>query len=218
MEMQRVDTQRAYEQIRKRIATLELAPGSAVNEQQLAVELNMGLSPIRKALELLAHDKLVEIRPRHGAYVADVSLPDLEQLSEMRTALEGLSARLAAERATADDIIVLESLRREQATATTDDVHRLFDVDHKFHQAIAHAANNKYLADSLEQLFGLSQRLWYLALPSIGFLPPAVEKHLALVSAIEKGDGDEAEEIMREHVAEFYAQVRTLLETQEGTE
>ncbi|MGD8737539.1 MAG: FCD domain-containing protein, partial [Anaerolineae bacterium] len=75
--------------------------------------------------------------------------------------------------------------------------------------------HNKYLADSLERLFGLSQRLWYLALPQLGFLPSAVETHLDLVQAIEEGDQDKAERIMREHVGEFYAQVREILATAE---
>lgn len=212
MELERVDTKRAYEQIRERITTLELAPGSPVNEQKLAEELGMGLAPVREALKLLAHDSLVVITPRHGLYVADVDIPDLEQLSEMRLALEGLSARLAAKRATPDDLVILEALRQEQAATPPADSKRLFDVDHKFHQAVARASHNKYLADSLERLFGLSQRLWYLALPKLGFLPGAVEKHLSLVQAIQNGDGDEAEQIMRAHVVEFYAQVREILE------
>jgi DNA-binding GntR family transcriptional regulator len=212
MELERIDTKRAYELLRERITTLELAPGSVINEQQLAEELDMGLVPVREALKLLVHDSLVVITPRHGLYVADVNVPDLEQLSEMRLALEGLSARLAAQRATPDDVIVLEALRQEQAQTLPEDSKRLFDVDHKFHQAIAQAAHNKYLADSLERLFGLSQRLWYLALPKLGFLSGAVEKHLEMVEAIKAGDGDGAEQIMREHVGEFYAQVREILQ------
>jgi DNA-binding GntR family transcriptional regulator len=206
-----VDTKRAYERIRERITALELPPGSPINEQQLADDLDMGLVPVREALKLLAHDNLVVITPRHGLYVADVNVPDLEQLSEMRLTLEGLSARLAAQRATDDDIVVLEALRLEQASTPAEDSRRLFDLDHKFHQAIAQAAHNKYLADSLERLFGLSQRLWYLALPDLGFLPSAVEIHLQLVEAIECKDADRAEQIMRKHVAEFYAQVRETL-------
>jgi DNA-binding GntR family transcriptional regulator len=231
MEMERVDTKRAYELVRELITTLELAPGAPINEQRLAKDLEMGLVPVREALKLLAHENLVVITPRHGLYVSDVNIPDLEQLSEMRLAMEGLSARLAAERATPDDIVVLEALRQEQATAAADQAaaeaeeappdraqpavessRRLFDIDHKFHQAVAQAAHNKYLADSLERLFGLSQRLWYLALPGIRFLPSAVEMHLALVEAIEAGDAEKAEEIMREHVGEFYAQVREILQ------
>ena len=211
MELERVDTKRAYERIRERITTLELAPGSVINEQALAEGLDMGLAPVREALKLLAHENLVVITPRHGLYVADVNVPDLEQLSEMRLTLEGLSARLAAQRATEDDIVILEALRQEQAGTPAEDSRRLFDIDHKFHQAVARAAHNKYLADSLERLFGLSQRLWYLALPKLGFLPGSVEKHLDLVEAIKNSDGDEAERIMRDHVAEFYAQVREVL-------
>jgi DNA-binding GntR family transcriptional regulator len=215
MELERVDTKRAYELIRERITTLELEPGSVINEQALAEGLDMGLAPVREALKLLAHDSLVVITPRHGLYVADVNVPDLEQLSEMRLALEGLSARLAAQRATEDDIVILEALRQEQAGTPVEDRRRLFDIDHKFHQAIARAAHNKYLADSLERLFGLSQRLWYLALPQLGFLSSAVEIHLELVEAIESKDGERAETIMRKHVAEFYTQVREILEENE---
>jgi DNA-binding GntR family transcriptional regulator len=218
MELERVDTKRAYQRIREQITTLELAPGSVINDQQLARNLDMGLAPVREALKLLAHENLVVITPRHGLYVADVNVPDLEQLSEMRLALEGLSARLAAQRANDDDNAVLEALRQEQASTPAEDSRRLFDVDHKFHQAVAQAAHNKYLAASLERLFGLSQRLWYLALPSLGFLPSSVEKHLELVEAIKTRDGDQAECIMREHVKEFYAQVRKILQAEADVE
>ena len=84
MELVRVDTQHAYERIRQWLTTLVLAPGSPIDEQQLAEELDMGPVPVREALKLLAHEKLVVITPRHGLYVADVNVPDLEQLSEMR--------------------------------------------------------------------------------------------------------------------------------------
>ncbi len=211
MELERIDTKRAYDLIRERITTLELDPGSVINEQALAEGLDMGLVPVREALKLLAHDNLVVITPRHGLYVADVNVPDLEQISELRLTLEGLSARLAAQRATEDDIIILEALRQEQASTPSEDRRRLFDIDHKFHQAVSRAAHNKYMADSLERLFGLSQRLWYLALPKLGFLPGSVEQHLDLVKAIKDGDGDEAERIMRAHVGQFYAQVREVL-------
>jgi DNA-binding GntR family transcriptional regulator len=211
MELERLDTKRAYDLIRSRIITLDLEPGSLIDEGQLAHDLGMGLVPVREALKLLVHDSLVVVTPRYGLYVSGVNVPDLEQLSEMRLALEGLSARLAARRATADDIVVLEALRREHANTSAEDSKRLFDLDHKFHEAISAAAHNKYLADSLERLFGLSQRLWYLALPSLGFLSGAVGRHLELVEAIKAGDGDRSERIMREHVSEFYAQVRNIL-------
>jgi DNA-binding GntR family transcriptional regulator len=211
MELVRVDTQRAYELIREKITTLELGPGTSINEQQLAEDLDMGPVPVREALKLLAHDDLVVITPRHGLYVADVDVPDLEEISEMRLSLESLCAQLAAQRATPDDLVVLEALSQEQSAIPPADSRRLFEFDHRFHQAIARAAHNKYLARTLDHLFGLSQRLWYLALPHIEFLPGAVEKHLDLVEAIKDRDAARAEQIMSGHVQDFYSKVREVL-------
>lgn len=214
MKWVQVDTQRAYGQIREKIITLQLAPGAMINEPKLADAIDMGASPVREALKLLAHDDLVVITSRHGLYVADINIPDLEQLSEMRLSLESLCARLAAQRADTDDVAVLDALRQEQAAISPEDGHRLLDLDHKFHQALVAAAKNKYLARTLEHFFGLSQRLWYMALPYLDFLPRAVAEHIDLVAAIKKKDAAGAEQIMHAHVKGFYDSVRKVLETQ----
>ena len=206
--MERIDTTRAYELIREKITTLALAPGAPIAAQALAEELEMALVPVQEALKLLAHEELVTITRRHGLYVSDVNVEDLDALSETRLPLEALCARLAAERATADDLVVLEALCAE--TPTGSDGKELFALDHRFHQAIAAAAHNRYLARTLEQFFGLSQRLWFLALPHLDFLPTAVEEHVAIVEAIKAGRGDEAERLMHEHVRTFYDNVRNV--------
>jgi len=211
MELVDVDTQHAYDRIREAIITLELGPGTLVNEQELAENLRMGAVPVREALKLLAHDELIVITPRHGLYVADISLPDLEQISEVRFTLEPLCAGLAAQRATADDLMVLEALRKEQAATAPGDSRRLLDVDHKFHQAIVRAAKNKYLIRILEHFFGLSQRLWYMALPRLDMLPTSVAEHLSMVEAIKHRDEERARRIMHDHVKAFYDQVRDIL-------
>lgn len=219
MELVGVDTQRAYDLIREKITTLQLAPGQAINDQALAEELEMSLAAIQEALKLLAHDGLVVITPRHGLYVADVNLPDLEQISETRLPLETLCARLAAQRATPDDIAVLEALTaalHEHVDSGSTESRRLFDLDHKFHQALAKAAHNKYLARTLDSFFGLSQRLWFLALPHLGFLPASVEEHLELLEAIKANDSDRAAQIMYDHVADFYNKVRQVLQEAES--
>ena len=76
-----------------------MPPGAPINDQQLAKELDMALTPVQEALKLLAHDGLVEL-PADGIYVAGHDRADLEQLSELRLLLEGFCARQAAERAT----------------------------------------------------------------------------------------------------------------------
>jgi DNA-binding GntR family transcriptional regulator len=218
MELVRVDAQRAYDLIWEKITTLELAPGAPINEQELAESLDMGSVPVREALKWLAHENLVEVTERHGIYVADVNVQDLQQLSEMRLSLESLSARLAAQRVEPDDLVVLEALRKEQEALTAEKSRDLFDLDHKFHQAVAKAAHNRYLAQTLDRLFGLSRRLWYLVLPHLETLSSSVEMHVNLVAAVESGDADRAESIMHEHVKEFYDEVREILEAEEQRE
>jgi DNA-binding GntR family transcriptional regulator len=211
MELVRVDTQKAYDRLHEMITTLEIPPGEPIDEGRLSRELDMGLTPIREALKLLAHDNLIEVSPHGGIFAARVDVPELDQISELRRLLEAFSARLAAQRATQDDLVILEALRQEQATIPPDDQERWFDLDHRFHQAIARAAHNKYLAQTLDHFFGLSQRLWYLALPKIGFLPRAVEVHLELVDAIREGDAGKAEALMSTHVQDFYTKVQEIL-------
>lgn len=215
MELVRVDTQKAYEAIREKITQLELAPGALIDANRLAQELETGLNPVQEALKLLAHEDLVRISPRHGIYVSEVNVEDLQQISEARLALETLAARLAAQRATPDDVAVLRALCQEQTSVSAGDARRLFALDHRFHQAIARAAHNRYLARTLEHFFGLSQRLWYLVLPHLDFLPAAVEEHLQLVQAIEEGRAEEAEKIMGAHVQDFYVKVHDVLDDRE---
>ena len=83
MEFNRVDTERAYHLIREKIITLDLAPGSPVDIDQLVEELQTAPSAVPEALRLLAHEGLVALPP-DGIFVGEVSLPDLRQLSELR--------------------------------------------------------------------------------------------------------------------------------------
>ena len=139
-------------------------------------------------------------------------MPDLEKISDIRLLLEPYCARQAALNAAPDDLLVLDVLCQEQAEISEDKPQKLFEVDHKFHQAVARAADNEYLAEILEQFYGLSQRLWFMALPHLGFLPAAVETHLDMVEAIRTKDGNRAEEIMREHIQDFYDKVLNILD------
>jgi DNA-binding GntR family transcriptional regulator len=210
----RVDTQYAYNCIREKISTLVLKPGSPINEGELAEELEIGLTPVREALKLLYHDHLIDAPPR-GLFVTEIEISDLEQISEIRTLLEPFCAQKAATRATPDDFLVLEALCKEQIQMKPNQYKEYFELDHKFHQSIARAAGNKFLANILDDFYGLSQRIWFLALPSLEFLPAAVSAHIEIVNAIKNKDGDRAEEIMRDHITAFYERIINILEESE---
>lgn len=206
MELVRVDTKRAYQRIREMIITLSLEPGQSLDEGKLAKELEIGQTPVREALRLLIHEHFVEAPPR-GLYVSDINIDDLKKISDVRLSMERLSARQAAQNATEDDFIVLNALCQEHPQ----EIRQLLELDHKFHQAIAQSAHNKYLADALEHFFGLSQRMWYLVLPQLDFLPGAVEAHVEMTEAIKSQDMEKAEALMGTHIEEFYNKISTIL-------
>ena len=97
----------AYTQIRSMIISCELPPGSVISESDLMQSLQMGRTPIREALRNLANEKLIEVYPRRGMFVAGVDVKDLTAISEVRGNLEILAAGYAAERATAADKSVI---------------------------------------------------------------------------------------------------------------
>jgi len=99
----RSQSEDAYFKIRDRILCLDMAPGSVVNEARLRAELAIGRTPIREALQRLAHEKLVRSVPHRGTFVTDVNITDLARITEVRVVLEGHAARLAAERCSVAD-------------------------------------------------------------------------------------------------------------------
>ncbi len=189
---------------------MEYQPGSFINPQEVTSDLDLGHHATREALKLLVHDNLLEVKSE-GLYVRDIDMDDLKLISEIRVLLEGYSARFAARRATPDDLLIIETLIQEQSDIPEDDQQQWFEIDHKLHQAIARAAHNHYLAQSLEDFFTQSQRLWNLVLPEIDFLASAVHEHKELFDALRSGNEDEAEMIMQEHVKSFYARIQDIL-------
>src|SRR5688572_32761974 len=94
----RLFADRAYFELRDRIVTLRLPPGTALIEDALMRELGIGRTPLREAVKRLALENLVEIRPRRGTYVTDVNVADIVHITEVRAELEGQAAQLAAMR------------------------------------------------------------------------------------------------------------------------
>lgn len=196
----------AYAGIRQRIVSLALPPGSAVNEAALAAELGVGLAPVRSALRRLAWENLVVILPRRGTLVAELDAADLQEIFELRVELEGLAARLAAERADAELRESLEAVVERTRGALASGAHlALIELDREMHSAIAEAAGNTLLAAQLDWLYGHVLRLWSVALDRIGALGASVAEHEAVVDAIVHGDGAEAHARMQAHVRRFQA-------------
>lgn len=202
----------AYYRIRELIVTLELAPGAIVSERDLMRQLGLGRTPVREALRTLARERLVEVYPRRGIFVASVDVGDLADLSEIRAQLEPFAARLAAERSTAADRVTTEGLLAELGqTADERDERRLIELDQRIHRHVYRAAHNPFVEATLEECYVLTLRIWFLALDRVARLDQAVHEHRALLEAIRDGDGDRAAEAMHAHVQSFEAAIRAVL-------
>ncbi|HEV8596651.1 MAG TPA: GntR family transcriptional regulator [Candidatus Dormibacteraeota bacterium] len=207
----RSQSEEAYRRLLERIVSLEMRPGSVVDEARLREELRIGRTPIREALQRLARENLVRSVPHRGTFVTDVNITDLARITEVRVVLEAHAARLAAEKLTSQDRQqieeLLELLRRGYVAGQRD----LMQLDQQVHRLVYRSTHNPLLEATLERFFNLSLRLWYLVLDREVRLREAVDEHVELLQAICAGDGARAEEIMRCHVSGFEREIRKVL-------
>ena len=207
----RSQSQDAYLRIREKIVSLDLTPGSVVQEAQLRKELAIGRTPIREALQRLADEKLVRSVPHRGTFVTDVNISDLAWITEVRVVLEAHAARLAAERTTAADREAMAKLLQVLEAGGPTDQRELMRLDRQVHAQVYRAARNHFLESTLERYFSLSLRLWFLVLDREVRLHDAVDEHVELLRALLAGDGAGAEAIMRRHVIGFEREIRRVL-------
>jgi DNA-binding GntR family transcriptional regulator len=203
--------ERAYLLIRDRIITLKLAPGSVIEEAWLRSELELGRTPIREALQRLAHENLVSFVPHRGTFVTDINLTDLRRLTEIRVVMEPYATRLATERAGEADRTAIADLVNELDAVDEDDTPTLMQLDQRIHRQVYQATHNAFLQSMLEEALNLSLRIWFLGLQRGVALTGAVEEHRRLLTGIRSGNSATAEQAMVEHVVGFEQAIHRVL-------
>jgi DNA-binding GntR family transcriptional regulator len=204
-----VTSERAYVQLRDRIVTLRLAPGTVLREDELMSELGIGRTPLREAIKRLALENLVAVQPRSGTYVTSVDASDIVHIAEVRAELEAQAAELAARRMdgavrTRAEALLAEVRGLHRCTADAD---ALMHLDEAIHRVAWEGSGNPYLVETLERYFALSLRVWYVVLDRVPGLGAAVFDHARLLEAMLDGDAPRARDLMREHVNEFEREI-----------
>jgi DNA-binding GntR family transcriptional regulator len=203
---------RAYAEMRDRIVTLRIPPGSPIDEDALGKELEMGRTPVREAIKRLSFENLVTVFPRRGTFASEINITDLAHIADVRVQLEGHAAYRAAERIAAAQHeqleALLDELDRSDATADVDELMRL---DARVHRFVYHCADNPYLEETLGRYFNLSLRIWHLVIDRLPNLSASVLEHRALLTAIRDGEADRARTIAGEHVITFEREIRSVL-------
>jgi DNA-binding GntR family transcriptional regulator len=201
----------AYRALREEITTGELKPGQKLTERALAEYLGVSPTPVREALQRLEHERLIERDSVRLIRVADPSVARLYELTLIESALRGVAARLAAERATDQEVQrILEACDQAEALAdgadwTESRVRDTLEATRRFHRLVDKAAHTETLTDmiSTATAFDWAFRLrWSVeSHPDLASLDHSLEQHRTVAAAIQARDGNAAEEAMRRHSA-----------------
>jgi DNA-binding GntR family transcriptional regulator len=190
-----------FESLREAIISGHLKPGERLVEVQLAEEMGVSRTPVREAIRKLELEGFVVMVPRKGAYVAGISVKDIANVFEIRTALESLAAGLAAERATEEEMEKLERLLVSVAeSADNNDLDGWVDKDTIFHETIYKASRNERLVQIVNNLREQIQRFRVTSLGFPGRMKVAVEEHRKIVEAISERNVALAQALAQEHI------------------
>lgn len=200
---------RAYRELERLIVTLELAPGSIATEGMLLDRLALGRTPVREAIQRLAWEGLLEIRPRAGLAIAPLHAGDWLRVIDARCGVEIVLARSAARFVTVEKAMLFEAaaLAMQQATASND-VLGFLEADKALDDALALAADNDFAARLAAPLQTHSRRFWYRFHRETG-LAVSARHHVALIEAIVRHDENAA----AERAGQLMAMLRSNAET-----
>jgi DNA-binding GntR family transcriptional regulator len=192
---------RVLEALRELIVVRTLAPGQHLVESELAERLNVSRGPVREALQALATQGWVDLRPGRGAFVHEPSDTEAEDVFTVRPALESEAARLAATRITADDIAELREIcARGRAAVAAGDVPTVVAENSRLHHRVAQLAEVTLLYDYIDSL---DQRVRWFYRPLVRRRGVASwDEHDDLIAALEAHDEEEAAQVMRWHTSQ----------------
>jgi len=187
------------ERLRDQILINQLKPGERLIADDLALSFGVSRSMIREALLLLATEGFINIVPRKGTFVTQMSAKQANDLFEVRLLLEGQVASLAAERRTAENLRDLrETADFGLAAALAGNVDQLPALNTRFHNLLADTADNDYLTETLSRLSNIIQ--WVYSRRIIERSTDSWKEHLRIVDAIEQMDPNAAKAAAHEHI------------------
>ena len=191
-----------FNTLRDAILTGKLVPGERLMENQLAEKLGVSRTPVREALRMLELENLVELVPRKGAQVLDMSEKDITNILEVRSALEGLATSLACKKMTKEDLQQLKSMEVDFEKAVADnDVEHFVDIDEDFHDLIFAATENDKLISIFRNLrIQLYRYRMAQAQNNETSMSTIVAHHRSIIRAIENHDAEEGASIAQGHI------------------
>jgi len=203
--------------LRSQVFDRVLPPGAWIDETALAAQWQISRTPLREALKVLAAEGLVELVPRRGARVTELSDLDAEQLFPVMAMLEGRCAHEATLRASAADLAQLQRWHDQlEQHAQAQDLDGYYRINHEFHTLVQQLAANRWLDRATGDLRRF-MRLWRgRQLKLAGRIGASINEHRVLLAAISARDPQRAERAMHDHLMAQLAALKTLQQQEQA--
>lgn len=193
--------QKVYQQLRRKLLRGDLAPDSQLDERQLAEELGVSRTPLREAISQLVKEGIVEHRPYRGNFVRTFTAKQVNDLYEVRKALESLAMRLAIRKLSQEHLEEIRTiLDQVQEALDRGDIAAYTEADRRFHQAILQITGNETLIESLNRLAAQIQMVRILANRDPEVVERTAQERPRILAALEARDADTAARLMEEHI------------------
>jgi GntR family transcriptional regulator, rspAB operon transcriptional repressor len=202
-----------YELLREQILTVQLRPGESINERWLADWLGVSRTPIREAINRLSANGLIAIVPNVGTSVSLINVARVKEFNLIRTSLESMIIRLAAERFDDASAVVLRDLiERQIATLAPPDLVENIVIDSQFHRAIAQISGLTATWAILQHAMDEILRVRHLSVRLPRPLREPIDEHLAILAALRTRDPDLCEQAMKAHLDSSYKHIVNALD------
>jgi DNA-binding GntR family transcriptional regulator len=196
-------TDRVYAALRRKVIDSELAPGSQILEQELAIMLGVSRTPLREALVRLENEGLLEIIPRHGVRIIPMSVADMKEIYQVLVSLESTAAAALASQPPSDGALdeLEATFDRMDAFLKKEDITGWAREDERFHLKIVELAGNRRLYEIVSNCGDQAHRARMFTLRLQTHPQPAqsMKEHRQIIAALRKPDAAKAESLLRSH-------------------
>jgi DNA-binding GntR family transcriptional regulator len=202
-----------YERLKARIVHNELKPQEYLNEQALCQEYGVSKTPVREALQMLAHNRLVVIVPSKGCYVSNISVDLIREVFEVREIYECAAARIAASMPTRTGFADILENHDSFKEVGDQEIRASLLSGYQIHEHIVNAAGNSFLSEYYSAILDhiLRIRIYFLGRFNSKRLSEISLEHKEILAAILRGDPDEAEKAMKEHLERSLLSINQLV-------
>lgn len=200
-----------FETIREEIVSGALAPKTQISEAELSERLGVSRTPVREALIKLAEDGLVQIVPQVGTFVAPISVESVKEAQFIREQLECALVVEAARRADPATLRRLKDNLAEQNDAARDnDWDRFYELDEAFHGILAGVAGHPTVWKVIQQSKVHMDRVRHVSFRIPDHMAQLISQHTAIIDAVSRGNGPDAQASLRHHLREILATLEKL--------